>query len=45
MFVILVVIMAFFTVKMSLQALRSALPSAAETPPTVREGGMAGAAA
>ena len=40
MFVVLVVIMAYFTVKMSLQALRTALPSAAETPPTVREGGM-----
>src|SRR5947207_1168082 len=32
MFVVLVVIMAYFTVKMSLQALRTALPSAAETP-------------
>jgi carbon starvation protein len=42
MFVVLVVIMAYFTVKMSLQALRTALPSAAETPPTVREGRMAG---
>jgi carbon starvation protein CstA len=45
MFVVLVVIMAYFTVKMSLQALRTALPTAAETPPTVREGGMAGATA
>jgi carbon starvation protein len=45
MFVVLVVIMAYFTVKMSLQALRTALPSAAETPPTVREGGMADAPA
>ena len=42
---VLVVIMAYFTIKMSLQALRTALPSAAETPPTVREGGMAGATA
>jgi carbon starvation protein len=40
MFVILVIIMAYFTVKMSLQALRTALPTAAETPPTVREGGI-----
>jgi carbon starvation protein CstA len=45
MFVVLVVIMACFTVKMSLHALRTALPSAAETPATVREGGMSGATA
>ena len=44
-FVILVVIMAYFTVKMSLQALRTALPSAAETPATIREGGTANAPA
>src|SRR5262245_29303861 len=45
LFVVLVVIMAFFTIRMSLQALRTAMPTAAETPPMVREGGMAGAAA
>jgi carbon starvation protein CstA len=45
MFVVLVVIMVYFTVKMSLQALRTALPSAAETPPTIREGRMADAPA
>jgi carbon starvation protein CstA len=45
MFVVLVVIMAYFTIKMSLQALRTALPSAAETPPMVREGGIAHAPA
>ena len=32
MFVALVVVMAYFTIRMSLQALRSALPSAEETP-------------
>jgi hypothetical protein len=37
--------MAYFTIRMSLQALRAAVPTAAETPPMVREGGMAGAAA
>ena len=45
MFVVLVVIMAYFTVKMSLQALRTALPSAAETPPTIGDGRMADAPA
>jgi carbon starvation protein CstA len=45
MFVVLVVIMVYFTVKMSLQALRTALPSAAETPPTIRERRMADAPA
>jgi carbon starvation protein CstA len=45
MFVVLVVIMAYFTVKMSLQALRTALPSAAETPATLRKGGIADAPA
>ena len=45
LFVALVVVMAFFTVKMSLQALRAGSPTAAETLPTVREGGMAGAPA
>ena len=45
MFVALVVVMAFFTIKMSLTALRNAFPTAAETPPTIREGGLTGAAA
>jgi len=45
LFVALVVVMAFFTIKMSLQALRAASPTAAETPPAIREGGMAGAPA
>jgi carbon starvation protein CstA len=45
MFVALVIVMAYFTVKMSLQALRTALPSAAETPPMLRKGGMADAPA
>ena len=45
MFVALVIIMAYFTIKMSVQALRSALPTAAETPPTAREGGIAHAPA
>ena len=45
MFVVLVIIMAYFTIKMSVQALRSALPTAAETPPTAREGGIAHAPA
>jgi carbon starvation protein len=45
LFVLLVVVMAVFTIKMSLQALRSAFPTAAETPPMVREGGLASAAA
>jgi hypothetical protein len=37
--------MAFFTVTMSIKALRNAMPSAAESPPAIREGGLAGAAA
>jgi carbon starvation protein CstA len=45
MFVELVVVMALFTIKISLKALRNTMPSAVETPPTVREGGLAGAAA
>jgi carbon starvation protein len=45
MFVALVMVMAFFTVTMSIKALRNAMPSAAETPPAIREGGFAGAAA
>ena len=45
MFVALVVVMAFFTIKMSITALRNAIPTAAETPPTIREGGLTGAAA
>jgi carbon starvation protein len=45
LFVVLVVVMAYFTLRMSLQAFRNAKPSAAETPPTTREGGLAGATA
>jgi carbon starvation protein CstA len=45
LFVALVLIMGYFTIRMSLQALRAALPTAAETPPLVREQGVAGAAA
>jgi carbon starvation protein len=45
MFVALVIVMAYFTIRMSVQALRSALPTAAETPPTAREGGIAHAPA
>jgi carbon starvation protein CstA len=45
LFVALVVAMAFFTLRMSLQALRSSMPSANETPPMVRAGGLAGAPA
>jgi carbon starvation protein CstA len=44
-FVALVIVMAYFTIRMSVQALRSALPTAAETPPTAREGGIAHAPA
>ena len=43
MFVALVVVMAYFTIRMSLQALRSALPSAEETPYLAR-GGIGAAA-
>ncbi|MFL5097469.1 MAG: hypothetical protein ACJ8ES_19360, partial [Xanthobacteraceae bacterium] len=45
LFVALVVAMAFFTIRMSLQALRSTMPSAHEMPPMLRPGGLAGAAA
>jgi hypothetical protein len=45
LFVALVVVMAYFTLRMSLKAFRNAMPSAAETPPTIREGGLAGATA
>jgi carbon starvation protein CstA len=45
MFVALVVVMAYFTVRMSLQALRSASPSARETSPIVRTEGLSGATA
>jgi len=45
LFVALVVVMAFFTVKMSLMALRNARPSAHEIPPMIYEGGLAGVAA
>jgi carbon starvation protein len=44
-FVVLVVVMAYFTIRMSLQAWRSTRPTAAETPAMVRQGGLAGAAA
>jgi hypothetical protein len=43
MFVALVVVMAYFTIRMSLQALRSAPPSAEETPYLAR-GGIGAAA-
>jgi carbon starvation protein len=43
MFVVLVLVMAFFTLKMSLQALRSTRPSAAEAPYVPRTGGLLGA--
>jgi len=42
MFVLLVVVMGYFTIRMSLHALRSALPSANETPPIARAEGLAG---
>ena len=45
LFVVLVLVMAYFTLRMSLKAFRNAMPSAAETPPTIREGGLAGATA
>ena len=45
LFVALVLVMAYFTLRMSLKAFRNAMPSAAETPPTIREGGLAGATA
>jgi carbon starvation protein len=45
MFVVLVVVMAYFTIRMSLQALRSTRPIAAETPYVPREGELAGAPA
>jgi hypothetical protein len=43
--VALVVVMAFFAIRMSLQALRRAMPSAQETPYIARAGGLAGATA
>lgn len=45
MFVALVVVMAYFTVRMSLQALRSASPSARESSPIARTEGLTGATA
>jgi carbon starvation protein CstA len=45
LFVVLVLVMAYFTLRMSLKAFHNAMPSAAETPPTIREGGLAGATA
>ncbi|MGB8529774.1 MAG: hypothetical protein WCD64_00820 [Pseudolabrys sp.] len=45
LFVVLVLVMAYFTLRMSLKEFRNAMPSAAETPPTIRERGLAGATA
>ena len=45
MFVMLIVVMGYFTIRMSLQALRNAGPSADETPPIARGEGLAGVAA
>ena len=45
MFVVLIVVMGYFTIRMSLQALRNAGPSANETPPMARGEGLAGVAA
>ena len=45
LFVALVLVMAYFTLRMSLKAFRNAMPSAAETPPAIREGGLSGAPA
>jgi carbon starvation protein CstA len=45
MFVALVVVMAYFTIRMSLQAWNNSKPTAAETPYIAREGGLAGAPA
>jgi len=45
LFVCLVVVMAYFTIRMSLQALRRSAPSAMETPFVARPGEAAGAAA
>ena len=45
MFVVLIVVMGYFTIRMSLQALRNAGPSANETPPIARGEGFAGVAA
>jgi carbon starvation protein CstA len=44
-FVALVVVMAYFTVRMSIQALRRAVPTAEETPYVARPEGLAGATA
>jgi carbon starvation protein len=45
LFVALVLVMAYFTLRMSLKAFRNSMPSAAETPPAIREGGLSGAPA
>ena len=45
MFVVLVVVMAYFTIKMSLQAWSNIKPTAAETPYVSRGEGLAGAPA
>jgi hypothetical protein len=43
--VVLVLAMVYFTIRMSLQALRATRPIAAETPYVPRQEGLAGAAA
>jgi carbon starvation protein len=45
LFVALVLVMAYFTLRMSLKAFGNATPSAVETPPAIREGGLSGAPA
>jgi carbon starvation protein len=45
LFVLLVLAMAYFTARMSLQALKATRPIANETPPLTRTGGLAGAPA
>jgi carbon starvation protein CstA len=45
LFVLLVLAMAYFTARMSLQALKATRPIANETPPVTRTGGLAGAPA
>ena len=44
-FVALILCMAYFTIRISLQAMRQALPTAKETPAIAREGGLVGAPA
>jgi hypothetical protein len=45
MFVVLVVVMAYFTIRMSLQAWNNSKPTAAETPYISRDEGLARAPA